>query len=385
MSSARVYNYIDEQVLDEIIDVLNNDGLIIFPTDTVYGIACNSFSDKAIKKLYEAKKRSFDKPIGVLTDSISKIKLVVDEINSYEKELIDKYFPGELTIVFNKKDSVSDILTSNKKTIGVRIPNSETALKILKACPYPLATTSVNLSGCKEGTNVEDFIDEFKNKVDIIIDSGKTSDIPSTIVRIENNKINIIRKGNLLINIGDDMKNIKTPEELLDFMSKNISYGYLGKNGKVYHYGDVNFDSDWEEQYVLQNKEQVLNNLCGNCWDQVEFERDWFINNGYEVKTFYEMVLLDYKNEYPSHSFLTYKDNNKWYWFENSDFDNRGIHEFNSMDELLNYQYQKYLNFLKTFNIKDEEIKEIIVTEFTKPKENISSNEYINHILKTIR
>jgi hypothetical protein len=97
------------------------------------------------------------------------------------------------------------------------------------------------------------------------------------------------------------------------------------------------------------------------------------------------MVLLDYKNEYPSHSFLTYKDNNKWYWFENSDFYNRGIHEFNSMDELLNYQYQKYLNFLKTFNIKDEEIKEIIVTEFTKPKENISSNEYINHILKTIR
>ncbi len=199
MSSARVYNYIDEQVLDEIIDVLNNDGLIIFPTDTVYGIACNSFSDKAIKKLYEAKNRSFDKPIGVLTDSISKIKLVVDEINSYEKKLIDKYFPGELTIVFNKKDIVSDILTSNKKTIGVRIPNNETALKILKAYPYPLATTSVNLSGCKEGTKVEDFINEFKNKVYIIIDGGKSKDIPSTIIRVENNKINIIRNGTLKI------------------------------------------------------------------------------------------------------------------------------------------------------------------------------------------
>ena len=87
MSSARIYDYIDEKVLDEIIEVLNNDGLIIFPTDTVYGIACNSFSDKAIKKLYKAKNRSFDKPIGVLTDSISKIKSVVDEINSYEQEL----------------------------------------------------------------------------------------------------------------------------------------------------------------------------------------------------------------------------------------------------------------------------------------------------------
>lgn len=199
MCSAKIYDYIDDKILEEIINVLNNDGLIIFPTDTVYGIACNSFSDKAINRLFKAKNRSFNKPIGVLTDSVSKIEMVSNQINSYEKELIDEYFPGNLTIVLNKKENVSNILTSNKQTIGVRIPDNEIALKILKSYPYPLATTSVNLSGCKEGTQVKDFINEFKNKVEIIIDGGKSKDIPSTIIRVENNKINIIRNGTLKI------------------------------------------------------------------------------------------------------------------------------------------------------------------------------------------
>lgn len=191
------YNCVDDKILSEIVDVLNNDGLIIFPTDTVYGIACNSFSDKALNKLFLAKFRSFDNPISVLTDSIDKINLVVENISNLEHKLMSKYFPGNLTIVFNKKIDVSDVLTANKTTIGVRIPNNDIALKILKAYPYPLATTSVNLAGCKAGVEVNDFIDTFKDKVDIIIDGGKTKDIPSTIVRVDSGKINILRQGEL--------------------------------------------------------------------------------------------------------------------------------------------------------------------------------------------
>ena len=99
----KIYKYIDDNILEEIINVLNNDGLIIFPTDTVYGIACNAFSEKALKKLFLAKKRDSNKPINVLVDSIPKINLVADGINNKEKELIGKYFPGNLTIIFNKK------------------------------------------------------------------------------------------------------------------------------------------------------------------------------------------------------------------------------------------------------------------------------------------
>ena len=179
------------------------------------------------------------------------------------------------------------------------------------------------------------------------------------------------------------MDDIKTPEELLNFMSKNIDYGYLGKNNRVYHYNDSDFDSEWYEQYILENSEELVNNSYGNCFDQVEFERDWFLKNGYEIKTIYEMVKLDYNNVYPTHSFLVYKDNDCWFWFENADFDNRGIHKFNTFEELLNYQYEKYVEFLKTFNITNEELERIIVTDFEKPKEHISAEEYLNHVINS--
>ncbi len=176
---------------------------------------------------------------------------------------------------------------------------------------------------------------------------------------------------------------IKTPEELLSFMSNKINYGYLGKNGRVYHYDDSDFNLDWYEQYILESKNDILENLYGNCWDQVELERNWFLKNGYEIKTIYEMVKLDYDNIYPTHSFLVYKKNDYWYWFENADFNNRGIHKFNTFDDLLSYQYKKYVEFLKTFNITDEELEKIIVTEFDKPKEHISAEEYLNHVINS--
>ena len=179
------------------------------------------------------------------------------------------------------------------------------------------------------------------------------------------------------------MNKIKNPQELLDFMSNNINYGYLGKDGRVYNYTDPDFEQEWFKEYILETHEQVLENLSGNCWDQVEFERAWFLENNYEIKTIYEMVLLDYDNDYPSHSFLTYKENNNWYWFENADFNNRGIHKFNSFEELINYQYKKHLELLNTFNITDEEIEKIIITEFTKPKENSTAHEYLEHVINS--
>ena len=173
------------------------------------------------------------------------------------------------------------------------------------------------------------------------------------------------------------MDNIKTPEELLSFMSKNIEYGFLGKNGHIYHKDD----SDWYEQYILQTKEELLNNKVGTCWDQVEFERDWFINNGYEIKTIFEMVNIDYENNYPTHTYLAYKNDDNWYWFEHSDFNNRGIHKYNKFDELISDQFNKYVEFLKTFGITKEEIDKIIITEFDKPKEHVSAREYFDHVL----
>ena len=156
------------------------------------------------------------------------------------------------------------------------------------------------------------------------------------------------------------MKDLNTPEELLDFMKNNFNYGYLGKNGKTHAYNDHNFKSDWLEQYVLESKDDILKTLYGTCWDEVEFERDWFESRGYEIKTFYEMVYLDYTNPYPTHSFLVFKDNDKWYWFEHSFRDNLGIHRFDTINELLKYEYGKYLESLREYNISREEIERIV-------------------------
>lgn len=175
---------------------------------------------------------------------------------------------------------------------------------------------------------------------------------------------------------------ISSPHGLFNFMSENITYGYLGKDGRVYSYEDADFDEKWFNEYILESYEDVLRTMHGNCWDQVEFERYWFEKNGYEVKTIYTMVELNYDNNYPTHSFLIFKDkDNSWNWFENADFVNRGIHKFDSIDELLNYQYDNYIKFLKTFNISDDEIEKIIYTEYDKPKSNISASDYLKYVV----
>lgn len=194
-------NNVDESELNKIKEILDNDGVIIFPTDTVYGIACNCFSEKAIKKVFDIKKRPENKPINVLSNNLDKIKLVSKNINEKEKFLIDKYMPGALTIILDKNEKVSDILTAGLETIGIRIPKNNISLRILENVSYPLATTSANISGDSAGIKITDFLKEFDGVVDAIIDGGETDlKVASTIVRVESdNKLKIIREGTLKI------------------------------------------------------------------------------------------------------------------------------------------------------------------------------------------
>lgn len=190
---------IDEKELQEVISILENDGVIVFPTDTVYGIGCNCYSKKAIENIFKAKKRARNKPINVLTDSVEKIEKIA-YTKEKEKKLINTYMPGAFTIILDKKEQVPDILTAGLQTVGVRIPNNEIALCILKKFPYPLATTSANESGEDAGIKVEDFKDYFDGVVDAIIDGGESEiKIASTIVRVENDKINVLREGSIKI------------------------------------------------------------------------------------------------------------------------------------------------------------------------------------------
>lgn len=196
---SKLYNWEDgivEEELDDVIETLNNGGIVIFPTDTVYGMGCNCFNEKAIGRLFDIKKRPYYKPINILTDSYEKIEKVTTNINELEKKMIEKYMPGSLTIILKKNEAVPAKLTGGLDTLGVRIPGDSIASEILKRLDYPLATTSANISGNPDGIKIEDFINDFDGDVDIIIDGGQTKlKKPSTIIQIEGKDIKVIRQG----------------------------------------------------------------------------------------------------------------------------------------------------------------------------------------------
>ena len=188
----------DNNYIDYAAKKLKNSGIGIFPTDTVYGIGCNAFDEIAIKKLFEIKSRNYNKPINVLISDKKHLKELVNSISEKEQKLIDKLWPGALTIIFTKKESISNLLTSNLNTIGIRMPNNKTCLDLLNTTNFPLATTSANISNEEPGIKIADFYNTFKNKVDFILDDG-VSDIKtaSTIVQIIDNVPKILREGTI--------------------------------------------------------------------------------------------------------------------------------------------------------------------------------------------
>lgn len=189
-------NKIDYKKLNEISNIIKNGGVVVFPTETVYGIGTNGLNEIAIKKLYDIKKRPLNKPISLLVSNIEMINQVAKDITDKEYKLIKKFFPGPLTIVLNKKDNVPDILTANSCKVGVRMPKNEIALKLIDFAGVPIATSSANISGEETGIDFNNVMNNFFNKVDCLIDGGPSNlGIGSTVVLIINEEPIILRQG----------------------------------------------------------------------------------------------------------------------------------------------------------------------------------------------
>lgn len=196
--------------LKEPAKIIKEGGVVIFPTETVYGIGTNGFNEESIRKIYEIKKRDFNKPISLLVSDMNMVEKVAKDISDLEYKLMEKFFPGPLTIILNKKKEVPDILTANGNTVGIRMPSGIVARKLIEYAGVPIATPSANISGRPSGTNVNDIKRDFEGKVDAIIDNGESKlGIASTIVKVVENKVNILREGSI------------KKEEILEFV-KNI-------------------------------------------------------------------------------------------------------------------------------------------------------------------
>ena len=191
-------NKLDYEELKIPAKIIKEGGIVIFPTETVYGIGTNGLDKEAIKKLYEVKQRPLNKPISLLVSNIEMVNQVAKNISKLEYKIMQNFFPGPLTIILEKKDIVPDILTANTNTVGIRMPSGEIARKLIEYAGIPIATPSANISGKPSGTNIKDIQKDFEGKVDYFIDNGESKlGIPSTIVRVINNEVHILRHGSI--------------------------------------------------------------------------------------------------------------------------------------------------------------------------------------------
>lgn len=173
--------------------------IIAFPTDTVFGVGALLDDEIAIEKIFELKHRDYSKPLAILAASIDDIFPYVKDVSNEVIELMKKYWPGALTIIFNKQENVSSKITSGFNTIAFRIPNCDISLNILKQTG-PLATTSVNISGEKPLTNYQEINEHFGDKIDyIVLENVASSNVSSTIIDVTTNIIKVIRQGEIKI------------------------------------------------------------------------------------------------------------------------------------------------------------------------------------------
>lgn len=189
---------------EEIINTLNNGGVIAYVTDTVWGLGCLPDNEKAVKKIYEIKKREAQKPLILMSNEVYNLLDYVKPIPKVGQQLIKKYFPGALTIVTDKSDKTPDYITSNMSTVGIRIPNNKVFKEICEIIPnHVLATTSANLSHQPSAKTYAQALENMTGLADLIIeDYGyHAKGLESTVVGVMNNELRIFRQGAITIDL----------------------------------------------------------------------------------------------------------------------------------------------------------------------------------------
>lgn len=200
---SKFVDFKEEVNIEELKEIANEvrDGkIVLFPTETVYGIGANALSDEAVKKIFEAKGRAQDNPLIAHIASFDDLKNIVEEPNEIEKKLMKAFCPGPFTIILKVKNTVSKLVTANLDTVGIRMPSNKIARELIKYAGVPLAAPSANISGRPSGTNVSDIIDELDGKVDYIIDGGIVDiGLESTVVRVIDEVVHILRPGKITL------------------------------------------------------------------------------------------------------------------------------------------------------------------------------------------
>lgn len=207
-------------------NIIKSGGLVLFPTETVYGLGANGLDESAVKKIYIAKGRSSDNPLILHISNMDMLSQIATNISDLEYVLMKAFWPGPFTIILNRKKIVPNIVTANLETVGIRMPSNKVAKELISYAGVPIAAPSANVSGKPSGTNVQDISAELAPKVDCIIDGGNCEvGLESTVVRVIDGVPTILRPGKI------------TPEQIKNVagivkIDKHI-FSKLNENEKV--------------------------------------------------------------------------------------------------------------------------------------------------------
>ena len=183
----------NKEGIEKTYEIIKNGGIVIFPTDTVYGIGCNPYNENAVNKIYKIKSREKIKSLPVLAYSLEIVKKIT-HIDPFTEKIIEKYWPGSLTLILELTDQKLKKSLNLDNKIAIRIPDSKCTLKLLEKCSL-LVGTSANISGNSSYTNPDECLKNIKN-YDVFLNGGTiTSKGESTIIEIENEEIKMIREG----------------------------------------------------------------------------------------------------------------------------------------------------------------------------------------------
>jgi L-threonylcarbamoyladenylate synthase len=194
MLETRILSTNDPQAIPTAVQIIDNQGLVAFPTDTLYGVAASPFNPSAIEKVFLAKQRPRNKALPILIGDLNQLETLVSFISDRVKIIAETFWPGALTLILPKHPSLPTELSSFP-TVGIRMPNLDFTLKLLRQTG-PLATTSANISGGIDPTTAAEVLTQLGGRVDLILDGGTTpGGVASTILAVTNEEMKILRRG----------------------------------------------------------------------------------------------------------------------------------------------------------------------------------------------
>ena len=185
----------DDTGIQLAVKTINDGGIVVFPTDTVYGLGCNPYNHEAVLSLYEIKKRKKEKPFPVIGYSKNELEKIA-EFNTFEEKIAEKFWPGPITLILKVKDKEIQKSLELDEKIAVRVPNNQCILSLLKECKL-LVATSANISGTASFNDPKECGKNLSG-YDLLIDGGIiSSQGESTIVEIEDGNVKVLRKGGI--------------------------------------------------------------------------------------------------------------------------------------------------------------------------------------------